>query len=380
MSYTTIPTEVRFQIWLRAGGRCQFPGCNEPLWKDTLTLQKMNRSYLAHIVADSPNGPRGDEHESDKLKDSLSNIMLLCGDHHRLIDGPNWQDYSVAALRTQKQEHEDRIERQTGLQPTMRTQIVLIGTRIGTRRGDGALNDDDAKIAVLPTHYPATDRAIQVDLSELELTEQDPSFWEVAKTHAERRLDPIVKGVDATGRPIVHLSIFGLASIPILIYCGSIIRDFVTADVYQRHRVPTTWDWQPFNNDGFDYKVIAPEAADESCSVAINLSLSGHIHQHEIDHALGKTLPTYLITIAEPSVHYLHGQEQLALFTKAWRLLLSRIRQHHGDKCEIHLFPAVPVSVAIEIGRAVLPKIDPAIHVYNLDKATAMFQAVLTIA
>lgn len=370
---------MKLHIWVRAGGRCQFPGCNEPLWKDSLTLQQMNRSYLAHIVADSPNGPRGDDHDSEQLKAELSNIMLLCGDHHRLIDGEHWAEYSVEWLRAQKQAHEERIERQTALQPSMRTHIVLIGSRVGTRRGDGAVNDADAKTTVLPTYYPATDRAIHVDLSELELTEQDASFWQVAQLHAQRRLAPVIQGVDVTGRPIHHLSIFGLASIPILIYCGSLIGDFISADVYQRHRVPTTWAWQPFDNDGFNYTVVTPEAAADACAVAINVSLSGHIHQHEIDRALNQTLPTYTITIAEPSVHFLRAKEQLALFTKAWRVLLSRIRQHHGEQCEVHLFPAVPVSVAIEIGRAWLPKVDPMLHVYNLDKAANTFQRVLTI-
>ncbi|MCB2380326.1 SAVED domain-containing protein [Hymenobacter sp. BT635] len=340
----------------------------------------MNRSYLAHIVADSAKGPRGSKEESELLKDSLSNIMLLCGDHHRLIDGEHWQEYPTEWLREQKQEHEDRIERQTGLQPAMRTHLVLIGTRVGNRRGDGAVNEDEARTAVLPARYPATDRAIRVNLSELELTEQDPTFWQVARTHAERCLAPVIAGIDITGRPINHLSIFGLAAIPVLIYCGSLISDLITADVYQRHRVPTTWDWQPLAGDGFDYLVTTPEAANSSCIVAINLSLSGPIHQHEIDRAMGHAVPTYGITIAEPTVHFLKAKEQLELFTKAWRRLLSQIRQHHGEECEIHLFPAVPVSIAIEIGRALLPKVDPTIHVYNLDRASATFHPVLTIA
>lgn len=379
MSYTTIPANVRLQIWVRAGGRCQFPGCNEPLWKDTLTLQQMNRSYLAHIVADSPNGPRGSEEESGRLKDSLSNIMLLCGDHHRLIDGEHATEYATEWLREQKQEHEDRIERQTGLQPAMRTHIVLIGTRVVNRRGDGAVNEDEARAAVLPARYPATDRAVRVDMSDLELTEQDAAFWQVACRHAERCLATVIAGTDVTGRPINHLSIFGLASIPVLIYCGILLGDVIAADVYHRHRTPTTWNWQPLEGEGFDYLITAPEAANDACTVAINLSLSGTILPHEITRAMGHAVPTYGITVAEPSVHFLRAKEQLELFTKAWRRLLSRIREHHGEECEIHLFPAVPASVAIEVGRALLPKIDPKLHVYNLDRASNTFHSVLHI-
>lgn len=342
-------------------------------------MQQMNRSYLAHIVADSANGPRGDAVESPLLKADLSNLMLLCGDHHRLIDGPRHAEYPVDWLREQKREHEERIERQTGMQPAKRTHIVLIGTRIGTRRGDVTVNEDEARAAVLPARYPATDHAIRVDLSELDLTEQDPTFWQVAQLHAQRRLAAVVASTDATGRPINHLSIFGFASIPVLIYCGSLIRDLITADVFQRHRSPASWEWAAFDNDGFNYTTTYPEAAVPKGPVAINISLSGHIHQHEIDRALAEPLPTYGITIATPSPTFLRAKEQLELFTLAWRNLLSRVRQEHGDCCEIHLFAAVPVLVAIEIGRPLLPKVDPVLHVYNLDKETKTFKLALSI-
>lgn len=54
MSKTSIPDGVKALLWLRAGGRCQFEGCNDPLWEDGLTTLPMNASQMAHIVADSP--------------------------------------------------------------------------------------------------------------------------------------------------------------------------------------------------------------------------------------------------------------------------------------------------------------------------------------
>jgi hypothetical protein len=339
----------------------------------------MNRAYLAHIVADSMDGPRGDAVQSDQLKADASNIMLLCDTHHRLIDKMPVVKYTTALLREYKQEHEERIERQTSVHHSMRTLIVLMGARVGHRRSDGILNDDEAQEAVFPQRYPATDRGIHIKLNEVPITEQDESFWQLAKLSIDRELAQLTRGEDPTGRRINHLSVFAIAPIPILIYFGQQISNITAADVYQRHRNPATWQWQEFTNEGFNYTSITPEAAEFECVVAINLSLSGLIHESEIAIALGKSIPTYLLTIAEPSVYYLRAQEQLELFTQEWRALLTKIRATHGEKCEIHVFPAVPNSVAVEMGRALLPKQDPPMHIYNRNALNEVFRHVLTI-
>ena len=47
-------------LWAISGGRCEYEGCNTPLYMDILTKKKYNKAYIAHIVADSLDGPRGD--------------------------------------------------------------------------------------------------------------------------------------------------------------------------------------------------------------------------------------------------------------------------------------------------------------------------------
>ncbi|MBT9395054.1 SAVED domain-containing protein [Hymenobacter sp. NST-14] len=379
MSFTSIPDKVRFHVWLFAGGRCQYPGCNEPLWKDTLTMRTMNKAYLAHIVADSPDGPRGDDVLSDQLKADPDNIMLLCDTHHRLIDKVAVDEHPAELLRQYKREHEERIERQTSVHNSKRTLIVMLSTRVGHRRADSIFSDEETQRAVYPVRYPATNRGFHIKLDNVPVTEKDSSFWELAKLTIDRDLAQLARGDDPTGRPINHLSIFAIAPIPILIYFGQQLSNITAADVYQRHRNPPTWEWQEFDNEGFDYRTIVPEEAESECVVAINISLSGPIHDSEITVALGKQTPTYLLTIAEPSVYYLKSQEQLELFTQEWRALLTKIRATHGEKCEVHVFPAVPNSVAVEMGRALLPKVDPPMHIYNRNAQTEVFRHVLTI-
>ena len=130
MSYTTIKEPVKLQVWMRAGGRCEYRNCNKPLWRDDLTLWRMNRAYLAHVVADSPKGPRGDSMLSDRLKSDFSNIMLLCDEHHRLIDHEGLHEHPVELLLQFKREHEERIERLTAIDPSRKTEVLTFGARI----------------------------------------------------------------------------------------------------------------------------------------------------------------------------------------------------------------------------------------------------------
>ena len=86
MSKTRIPKDIQHEVWWKAAGRCEFKGCNKPLYKHGITLDKCKISELAHIIGDSENGPRGDKELSKALAKDPKNIMLLCPKCHRYID------------------------------------------------------------------------------------------------------------------------------------------------------------------------------------------------------------------------------------------------------------------------------------------------------
>ena len=86
MSKTKIPHKVQCEVWGRAAGRCEFNGCNKPLYVHGITSDRCNIAELAHIIGDSLHGPRGDEERSKRLAKDPNNIMLMCHDCHRYID------------------------------------------------------------------------------------------------------------------------------------------------------------------------------------------------------------------------------------------------------------------------------------------------------
>ncbi len=76
-------------------------------------------SEVAHIVARSSDGPRGHDPLPLAERDSFANLILLCEEHHHVVDAqPHF--YTVARLLQFKRDHEDLIEatlnRSTGSQ------------------------------------------------------------------------------------------------------------------------------------------------------------------------------------------------------------------------------------------------------------------------
>src|ERR1051326_7959906 len=69
-----IPERTKVLLAVRAGGRCEFDGCNNYLFEHPLTLQTGNFSQLAHIVAFSPRGPRSRAPLPPKLLNTESNL------------------------------------------------------------------------------------------------------------------------------------------------------------------------------------------------------------------------------------------------------------------------------------------------------------------
>jgi hypothetical protein len=57
--------------------------------------------------------------------------------------------------------------------------------------------------------------------------------------------------------------------------------------------------------------------------------------------------------------------EDLTAFRRHMRSLYDEIKAAHGHDTILHVFPAVPVSAAVEIGRTLMPKADLPLLVYD---------------
>ena len=67
------------------------------------------------------------------------------------------------------------------------------------------------------------------------------------------------------------------------------------------------------------------------------------------------------------------SRAQLKEFRKRFRILLNQIKTEHGEDAVIHVFPAAPVSVAVEVGRTWMPKADLPLKIYDQNRKRGGF-------
>src|SRR5438094_8994664 len=81
-----ISDPIQCMLWGRAAGRCEFAGCNKPLWKSSVTQEQVNTAQKAHIYSFSAGGPRGNRGIAKEDLNSLTNLLLVCHECHQKID------------------------------------------------------------------------------------------------------------------------------------------------------------------------------------------------------------------------------------------------------------------------------------------------------
>lgn len=376
MSKTSIPDGVKSLLWLRAGGRCQFAGCNEALWQDALTTLPMNASQMAHIVADSPGGPRGDVVDSPRLARDVTNLMLLCTTHHKLVDTKDLEDrYPRGLLEQMKEFHERRIELLTSIHADKRSQLVTYWANVGAMQH--FMNDHVVLDAVLPNGYPATSHPLNLASANCVLTDGDgEAFWKLEKIQLYRQFAQHLR--PTMGRTAGHLSLFAVAPQPLLVYLGALLSDLVPTEVYQLHREPQNWSWRPYQ-EGVHLMPKVTRSGNQSGTPCLVLALSAEVAASRIEAVLGTDLDLWSITVDHPNTDVMQSREQLEVFRQVARTVLEGLNQAHPSADELHVFPVAPVSACIELGRVLQPRACRPLLIYNQSSVDAGFKPALRV-
>lgn len=359
-----IPDRVKIQIWTEAAGRCQFRGCNEPLWFNGLTLNQKNFGKLAHIIGASKDGPRGGE-LSEKMAQDAENIMLLCAKcHDEIDDGILRNLYPVEDLRAMKKEHADRV-RMLLDQPSKRTRPLILKTQIGGQQS--SFSERSIKSAILPD-YP--DR-ISSEWYKIEISSFDrskASEWEAARSKVEREMEYVNRAAAAGDIP--HLSIFALAPMPLLMFLGRMLGDKIPAQVFEPRRTDDQdrrWKWEEENGMSIQFKSSRVRKGKGKDALLL-FALSDFLNVDKYEKMGFENPHVYQLTTDNPVQGFLTKKSEKANFIQASRALLNQIQKEVGKNCIVHVLPAMPASLAVEFGRLIQPTKDPQILVYEFMK------------
>lgn len=352
---------TKLLVWGRAAGRCQFKNCPKSLDHDLIAGKaEINAAYLAHIVASSPNGKRGDPKRSHELADDAANIMLMCDVHHRIIDGEKtWQDYPETLLLQWKKEQEGWVDLVLSSGRESRSHILQFSAPIGPN--ETAVPFDDCADAIMPARTPAERRPTEIKVRGVHFQDSEKSYWSVQPQTLRKGIEQSVRGRFETG-DIRHLSVFGLAPIPLLMELGRLISDISDADVYERHREPAQWRWP---EDGPEVAFTRTQGRTGSKHVALKLSVTSHINDDRVTDVIGDDVSIWDIS-SNPQTHgVIRHKSDLSRFRSIVRTTLDEIKNAHGMDVQLSVFPAVPVSCAIEFGRVWQPKAHPVATIFD---------------
>ncbi len=367
----TIPTHTRLKLWVKSAGRCEFNGCNEPVWRNNLTLSDGNFADVVHIIAASEDGPRGNE-ESANQQIKYSNLMLMCKRCHKEIDD-NPETYSAKTLSKWKWKHEDRIQIQTSYPEDInKSTVLLFSVNIGDRIVP--INPEVYRNAMFP-QFPADEKGIRIAKNDFD-GHSDSEYWQAFAGDIQRKINrSFDEGIDE--EKIKHLSVFAIGPMPLLMYLGKCIGDTVSVGLYQSHRnindTNQTWSWPENEQDRETLYITNSIRVNENhTNIAIVLSLSGKIRSERYEKFTSENFSVYEITIEDPSPHFLKSRKQLEGFSRKYRQLLNDIQATHGDFCKVYIIPAVPAPIAVECGRVLLPKSDPEVFACEYDEQNGL--------
>jgi len=374
-STRNIPWKTKLILWVRAGGRCEFDGCNEYLLKHHVTLDEVNLGELAHIVAFKPEGPRGDDCERPVDIHLVSNLMLLCPRCHKLIDNPATKEkFTLVTLIRHKREHEERIFRLTEAKPERKTTIVQLITKVGGQ--PVAIPNSDIWDAVAPM-YPADDKGCVIDLSVLD--DESDAYYAVAMQRIARSVESLYDPGMHTDPP-KHISLFALAPMPLLMFLGRRLSNKTPISLYQRHRDTQSWTWKG-SGQPVQYLFHKVREGTASDKVALVLSLSAPLDMERFPSHIDNTFTLYEITLnGQPHTPlFLRQKQDLDAFRSVYHQALAEILRDHGSIPSIDIFPAIPAPIAVLCGFELFPKVSPVLRVFDNDSRRGGWSFILEI-
>ena len=151
---------------------------------------------------------------------------------------------------------------------------------------------------------------------------------------------------------------------PLIIKLGYLMGDKVPADIYQKRRVPDTWQWQ--TTESTNSFSIEKKSFRQGNRIAMVLSLTADIAEERVTSVIDVDV-IYYIRASHFGVDSIQSIADLSAFWHTYQDVCDEIRNTYTDTHEIAVFPAVPVSAAFEVGRRYMPSVYPNLVIYDDD-------------
>jgi hypothetical protein len=200
-------------LWVACGGICSFEGCEKRLIESS-DGNLTNVGIKAHIIGHAKNSPRHEFMEESGYTqgdlENVSNLMLMCYDHSKLIDDDHTKDqFPPERLFKMKDDHEKKVA--SWSENKKKKSIALIHKRLGGPLIDIEY-DGEAPYILLDA---VGDQTVFDDFT--------PEGWEQGKKRNEELYGRFLRKIS---EKIANVGeVFALSPIPLLIHLGSLLTD-----------------------------------------------------------------------------------------------------------------------------------------------------------
>lgn len=357
--------KTRETVVYGAAWRCQFSGCGKDLHTHLATNQSGRFSYFAHIVASSPDGPRGDRVQSPLLANDPENFLLLCDGCHRLIDKINPAKYTVHDLQEMRRNSISEVRR---LLDTLQYDEVEVFAILGNVTGQ------PPQVSMREVSEALWENKLRAKKSTYETyffnggLQHNPhaadywgSLFRVLKSDVIR-LQSVLNGTSQGGAPRPKIAVLALHSTSVLILAGRILGDHAGTHLLQSHRCSTApavtrWGW-PSNVEApeenkFSWRFLKEksETTDEACLL---ISLTAACELGRLPPSCVKdgqlSIPTIEVSVLAPSIHAISHPRDLQLLSKQLDGVMKQVQDVWKAK-RVHLISIAPASANVLVGQ-----------------------------
>lgn len=206
-----------------------------------------------------------------------------------------------------------------------------------------------------------------LDLGKAGVVDGSAGAWREVQRVLEQKVTGFIdQRVGASLRGDVPVFAFG--PIPTLAALGAALGNKAPFQIMQRYNwLSPTWGWRTEApaGGGWQPPVSPREGSGQARAVGLLLSVSGNADLGAAQRHLPADAPVWELKIERPFRDQIRTEAQLREFRRLYNELIDQIQQTHGREVTLHVFPAVPVAVAVAMGQTLIPKAMPAVHVYD---------------
>lgn len=357
------------KVWADAGARCMFHGCGKNLSEIPLWTRPARVGYLAHIVASDPAGPRGTQADSHRLSDAPDNIMLMCDEHHRLIDSFAPQHYTADVLNEMRQCHRDMVRNYLDSMAFPHTKAVTLHANLAnvpTYFHDSELIEAivATKRAMLPGVVHYIRRKSQRDDRHL------AGFWHQYLREHESHIRQLVAGFEASNSATESMAVFPLHHIPTLVLAGRVMGEAQAIQIFQYDKVRRTWAWNPqaaaHPPGTFS---VGPLPSGRVQEVLITIELTAQVDEEALPANLKASLasgdlPWIRVTTSKTGHDCISHPEDLDQFAQTARRAIIHAQDVMRVQ-KVHLIAVSPASTVLRFGQMLQAGNHPEYLVYD---------------